>query len=340
MSLYRRKDSSHWWVKLHHLGRTIQRSTGTADKVKAQEYHDRLKASLWEQARLGAKPRRSWQEAAGRWLQETADKRTHREDVRKLKWLHGYLGTLTLDEITLEVIDLIRIERLKVGTKSTANRYLALVRAILRRAKDEWEWIERMPKVKLYKEPEGRERALTPEQAKRLLEELPAHLRDMALFSLLTGLRQSNVLRLEWRQVDLDRAHAWIEASQSKNSRPIPVPLNREAVAVLLRQVGKHPVRVFTYRGQPIANANTRSWREALMRAGIEDFRWHDLRHTWATWHRRAGTPVHELQRLGGWRTTSMVERYAHLAADQLSASASRLDRIVEGYDLATVGQK
>jgi integrase len=97
---------------------------------------------------------------------------------------------------------------------------------------------------------------------------------------------------------------------------------------------------MFTYNGKPITNANTRAWREALTRAGIDDFRWHDLRHTWATWNRRAGTPTHELQRLGGWRTASMVERYAHLASDHLAESAARLGSVVAGYDLATVANK
>ncbi len=64
----------------------------------------------------------------------------------------------------------------------------------------------------------------------------------------------------------------------------------------------------------------------SLVRAGVEDFRWHDLRHTFATWHREAGTPTHELQRLGGWKTKSMVERYAHVAPESLQLAASRLD--------------
>lgn len=337
---FKRKDSSFYWVKFQHNGQKIQRSTGTTDFLKAKEYLDRLKAELWEQAKLGAKPRRSWQEAVLRWLDETSDKRTHREDVVKLKWLHAHLSEFRLDEITLDVIDSIRQARLKEGTKTTANRYLALVRAILRRSRDEWEWLDKVPKVRLYKEAEGRERALTPEEAKRLLHELPPHLRDMALFALLTGLRQANVLGLEWGKVDLNRGHAWVASSASKNGRPISIPLNQDAITVLLRQVGKHPQRVFTYKGKPIMNANTRSWRDALTRAGIEDFRWHDLRHTWATWHRRAGTPTHELQRLGGWRTASMVERYAHLAPDHLAESAARLGSIVAGYDLATVGRK
>ena len=64
---------------------------------------------------------------------------------------------------------------------------------------------------------------------------------------------------------------------------------------------------------------------------------WHDLRHSWATWQRQAGTPMHELQRLGGWKTAAMVERYAHIAPDNLAIAASRLNAVTIGYDLATV---
>ncbi len=354
MSLYKRKDSSVWWLKISTSGRTIQRSTGTTDKVKAQEYHDRLKASMWEQARLGQKPRRSWQEAVVRWLEETQHKATHHEDIAKLKWLHSHLGNLMLDEITRDVLDVVAREKRKPFTVKTktgkerayspkaasVNRYLALIRSILIRARDEWEWIDKVPKVSLFKEPEGRERSITPEQARRLLEELPEHQRDYVLFALLTGLRQSNVLGLEWSCVNLELRHAWVQGADSKNRKAIAVPLNDDAVLILQRQIGKHPTRVFTYAGKLIANANTKAFRDALKRADIENFRWHDLRHTWATWHRQAGTPTHELQRLGGWKTASMVDRYAHLAPDQLASAASRLGSMVDGYDLATVGQK
>lgn len=340
MSLYQRKDSSVWWVKIHHSGKVIQRSTGTADKLKAQEWHDRLKAELWEQERLGVKPRHSWQEAVVKWLDETSDKATHKEDVFKLKWLDSYLGRLMLDDITQDVIGQIRTEKLKEASKSTVNRYLAVIRSILIRARDEWEWVENVPKVKLFKEPEGRERSITTEQANRLLAELPQHQRDPVLFALLTGLRQSNVLGLEWSCIDLDRCHAWVKGEGSKNRKPISAPLNFQAMEILLRQVGKHSENVFTFRGKPIANANTRAWREALKRAGIENFRWHDLRHTWATWHRQAGTPTHELQSLGGWKTPAMVERYAHIAPDHRAQAAARLDNLEVGYDLATGGRK
>jgi integrase len=286
------------------------------------------------------KPRRAWKEAVVRWLAETSDKATHDGDIKKLRWLDAFLGKLMLDEITLDVIDRVKSERLKTVSKSTVNRYLAVVRSILLRARDEWEWIDKAPKVKLFREPPGRERSITVEQAEALLRELPAHQRDVVLFTLATGLRQSNVLRLEWSHVNLESGHAWVDADQSKNRRPIAVPLNLKALEVLRRQIGKHPARVFTYAGRPLDRANTHAWQKALKRAGIENFRWHDLRHTWATWHRQSGTPTHELQRLGGWRTSVMVERYAHLAPDHLATAANRLDSLLGGYDLATLEKK
>ena len=340
MSLFKRKDSSCWWVKIIIDGRKVQRSSGTDDKVKAQEFHDRLKAQMWEQHRLGLKPERSWKDAVVRWLSETSEKATHDEDRRKLIWLHPFLGELMLNEITLDVIDSIRAAKLKEVSKATTNRYLALVRSILLRARDEWEWIDKVPKVRLFKETASRERSLTREQAGRLLAELPEHQREVVLFALATGLRQRNVLSLEWSQINLEQRHAWIRAAQSKNRRPIAIPLNETALAVLQRQKGKHAERVFTFRGKPLNSANNKGWINALKRAGISDFRWHDLRHTWATWHRQAGTPTHELQRLGGWQTGAMVERYAHLASDSLATAAARLEPALVGYDLATVDHK
>jgi hypothetical protein len=98
------------------------------------------------------------------------------------------------------------------------------------------------------------------------------------------------------------------------------VPLNDMATNVLARQVGKHPVHVFTHQGQPIKQVSTRAWYHALKRAGIENFRWHDWRHTWASWHVQSGTPLFALQELAGWETERMVRRYAHLAAKHLAA--------------------
>lgn len=338
MSLYRRKDSPYWWVKLPPLrgeSKPLQQGTGTTDRREAQEVHDRIAHSRWEQARLGVKARHDWQEAAERWLLETKHKATHGDDIAKLRWLHPYLGDKRLDEIDRTLIDRIKFDREKIAKGGTTNRYLALIRAILRRACNEWEWAERVPKFKMFKEAEGRVRSLSPQEFEKLRKELPTHLADMAVFAVATGLRQANVKELEWQYVDLERKHAWIPGSKYKNGKAHSVPLNEVALNVLRRQIGKHSTRVFTFRGATITQVNTKAWTAALDRAGILDFKWHDLRHTFATWHRQAGTPTHELQRLGGWQTGAMVERYAHVAPEALQGAANRLDGFL-GYEAAT----
>ena len=104
------------------------------------------------------------------------------------------------------------------------------------------------------------------------------------------------------------------------------VPLNGCALTVLNRRRGRHSRYVFTYRGKAVARTNTKAWKKGLARAGIEQFRWHDLRHTWASWHVQSGTSLQELMELGGWATLDMVLRYAHLAGDHLLDAAKRID--------------
>jgi integrase len=226
------------------------------------------------------------------------------------------------------VIDrLIETRRADGVANATVNRTLEVVRAILRKAVHEWEWLERAPAIRMLPEPKHRTRWLTQEEAERLLSELPDHLAEMARFALATGLRRANVTGLEWSQVDLARRVAWIHPDQAKARKAIAVPLNAGALWVLRRQMGTHERFVFTYRGRPVKEVNTKAWKQALKRAGIADFRWHDLRHTWASWHIQAGTPLHALQELGGWESADMVRRYAHLAADHLAEYAERLSR-------------
>lgn len=325
MALYRR--GTVWWVDVRTpAGKRIRRSAGTEDQTLAEEYHDHLKVSLWRAHRLGEKPRRTWQDAVVRWVQERDYKADHRKDLGKLRWLDRHFGGFYLDEINRDEVDRVGMLKKTEATPSTANRYLALIRAILRAARDDWEWIERCPRVKLYPEPKRRIRYLTHGEAQRLLAELPPHLADMAEFSLATGLRQRNVSYLRWDQVDVERRMAWIHADQSKSRKAIAIPLNVSALGVLHRLRDQHPEWVFTYRGAPVDRASTKAWKAALQRSEIENFRWHDLRHTWASWHVQNGTSLQELQELGGWSSFDMVLRYAHLAADHLQEAACRID--------------
>ena len=143
-------------------------------------------------------------------------------------------------------------------------------------------------------------------------------LEAMARFSLATGLRESNVTGLLWEQLDMQRQCAWVHADQAKAKKAIAVPLNNAAINIVREQIGKNNTHVFTYKGKPVSRANNHAWQKALVRADIKDFRWHDLRHTWASWHIQNGTPIHVLQELGGWADLSMVLRYAHLSGEHL----------------------
>uniref|UniRef100_UPI002D1FA3E4 tyrosine-type recombinase/integrase n=1 Tax=Dokdonella sp. TaxID=2291710 RepID=UPI002D1FA3E4 len=306
----------------------------------AQEYHDKRRAELWEQQRLGVKPRRSWDEAVLRYLGEEVKKKSVNDDKLHLRWWQPRLESMELPQITRDVVDRYKQESQRSGlSDATTNRRLQVLRAILRRAALEWEWLDRLPRFRLLKEPQGRVRYLTREEAGRLLAELPGHLQAMVRFSLATGLRQANVKGLRWAKVDIDRRCAWVDASEAKGKRAIPVPLNAEAMHVIEEQRGRHPEWVFTYRDRPIEfKTSTKAWRKALVRAGIENFRWHDLRHTWASWHAQSGTPMHVLQKLGGWQTPAMVQRYAHLGMDDLKRYAEqvRMEELTTGYDFAT----
>nr|WP_303802143.1 site-specific integrase [Snodgrassella alvi] len=168
----------------------------------------------------------------------------------------------------------------------------------------------------------SRERWLTAFERERLFKELPEHLKPMVSFALAIGLRGGNVTGLKWAQIDLSRRIAWIFATQAKSSKPIGVPLNDEAMSAILSQQGKHKTYVFTYNGKPIKNPAGTAWKKALKRAKIEDYRFHDNRHTLATNHAVQGTPTRQLTELGGWSSEKMVRRYAHMNVEHLKQYA------------------
>jgi len=322
-----RKRGAVWWVDFTTpSGERVRRSAETGNKGEATEFHDRLKAEAWRRDKLAERIRRTWNEVVVRWCREQAHKATAEEDKAKLRWLDKHLGGKLLEAIDRDMIeDLINAKLAEGSSNATVNRTLALVRSILRKSVREWQWLERVPAVRMLKEPTRRVRYLSREEADRLLKELPTHLRDMAAFSLQSGLRAANVTGLRWSAVDLERRLAWVHPDEAKARKAIPVPLNGEAVSILQKQIGKHREMVFTFKGQAIEQLSTAAWYKALKRAGIENFRWHDLRHTWASWHVQSGTPLHVLQELGGWASYAMVQRYAHLAADHLAPWAERL---------------
>ena len=311
MSIY--KFGDYWYIDLQTAQGRLRRTTGTTDKKQAQIYHDRVKDELWRQEKLGEKPPITWGEAVKKWLEVKP-----RGDPDKYR-----LRSIALDTSDSLPLSLTTVESVLAKYKgSTWNRVHALLLAVHSCASVE------MPKIPKKPTPQGRTRWLSSEEWTHLRAKLLAQsplLVDCADFTLETGLRENNVLNLEWSQVDIKRRVAWIYADQAKARESIGVPLNDGAMAVLQRRKGLHKRFVFANPDAPLYKASNRAWYQALRDAKMVGFRWHDLRHTWASWHVISGTRLEELAKLGGWKTLSMVQRYAHLSTEHLAGIAANV---------------
>ncbi len=349
-------------------GKRVKQSLGTSDRQQAQELHDKLKAESWRVVKMGEPVSMSFEEACVRWINEKSDKKTLDDDKNRISFWLPFMAGKQLRDITEREIyaAVARIEnrshyhrwkkqavayekrgkippeyKPKLASQGTKIKHLSFLRALLRAAEREWKVLERAPVIRVPVAKERRVRWLKPEEAQRLIRECSEPLKSTVEFALCTGLRRSNITNLKWEQIDLQKRMAWIYADESKSGRAIGVALNDTACAVLRKNIGRHDEYVFVYvekvkhdngrtskQTRPVSsNANT-GWRAALKRAGIEDFRFHDLRHTWASWLIMAGVPISVLQEMGGWQNINMVRRYAHFSSGHLSMHAKRIDDI------------
>ena len=359
MRVYKRGERGTWWVDLTVDGQRIKRSAGTKDEAAAREWAATLARDLWRQRRLGDAPNVTWDQAVLDWLGEHQHLRSIEEVKRNLRWLSVRLQGKTLASITTDVVRRLASERKAHGihldkssaglpvdkaaratSAATVNRHLSDLSRVLRHAHARG-WLPAPPPVTKLHESAKRVTWITHDQARLLLTELPDHLRQMARFALATGLRESNVRLLEWSQVDLGRSLAWVHADQAKGGKNLAVPLNADAMDVLRAQVRQHKRWVFpvprwatkahpdeaAYQvaDSPTGKCSNHAWRKACIRAGLPTLRWHDLRHTWASWHVQSGTPLAVLQELGGWASLTMVQRYAHLAVSHVAAWAGNI---------------
>ncbi len=319
---FKRQGSPYWYAKWYpgDGGRAVRRSTGTRNKREAAAIEAR-----WKEAARRT-PSLTWERAVLRWLEDKQHKRSLHSDKGILRWLHPHLSGKLLSDIDRDMIERVRRTKRAEASASTVNRTMALVRAILNAAVKDWEVLDKAPHVPMYTLESGEPHYLTREQFDTLEAELPPHLADIARFAVSTGLRAAAIKGLQWKHVHAERLI--VPASLSKNAKPIVVPLNRAAADVVerrrrasrTRERGGSKTWVFTYRGKRLRDKlGTRAWFKALKRAKLPYTRFHDLRHTWASWHVQNGTPLHVLQELGGWSSLEMVQRYAHLAPSDLA---------------------
>ncbi|ECI9298909.1 tyrosine-type recombinase/integrase [Salmonella enterica subsp. enterica serovar Schwarzengrund] len=367
MSLFRRGET---WYASFTLpdGKRFKQSLGTKDKRQATELHDRLKAEAWRVSKLGETPDMTFEEACVRWLEEKAHKKSLDDDKSRIGfWLQHFAGIQLKDITETKIYSAIQkmtnrrheenwkmmeeacrkkgkqppVFKPKPAAIATKATHLSFIKALLRTAEREWKMLDKAPIVKVPQPKNKRIRWLEPHEAKRLIDECPEPLRSVVKFALATGLRRSNIINLEWQQIDMQRRVAWVNPEDSKSNRAIGVALNDTACKVLRGQIGKHHKWVFVHTKEGIRPDGSktptirkmrvddqRAWNAACRRAGIEDFRFHDLRHTWASWLIQSGVPLSVLQEMGGWESIEMVRRYAHLAPNHLTEHARQIDSI------------
>lgn len=337
MSIRKDEKSGIWQVDFRApSGERIRRSAETADRKAAQEYHDRLKASLWRQDKLGEAPDKIFEEAAVRFLRECAGQRDYATKQRHVAyWRQKFAGrsmrSLTSDDI-VEALPTHRIHQKKEPTPlkgATLNRYLSTIRRMLNLSV-EWNWLEKAPKLPVYYEPDVRVRWETQAVITRLIQSMTLPwMRDAALVAVSTGLRETELFTLAPARINLSQRNAWVTADRAKSGRARAVPLNDDACSVLERRLKTAKDWIFTRDGGDgilIQEHDNRVLSRACGIVGIEDFHWHDLRHTWASWHVQKGTPLMVLKELGGWETIEMVQKYAHLAPSHIAAHADTVN--------------
>jgi integrase len=328
VSIYRRKGSPHWWINISIAGRKTRRTTRTEDRGKAQEYEAAERERLWRVHQLGDRSAIRWTEAAAQWLESIPEKSRYKEESI-LNWFDEEIRDEPIGSITREAVIELR-EDLRAEGKGTArtDRYMANLRAVLRKAVENGHLVA-APHVPMYNERSEDFRWLTHEEFARLKKELPEHLALAAQFAVWTGLRMRSMLNLTWDRVDLRNSRFWIPGQQMKGRHAHGVPISRDVKRVFrqLKTLSPAGMRVFQYRGESIDDCNTLAFQKAVERAGVGPLRWHDLRHTFASWAVQSGVTLPELMAIGNWKTYSCVLRYAHLAPDHLAQAAEKIAR-------------
>ena len=245
----------------------------------------------------------------------------------------GYLGHITaikahfgndryIDEVRKVHVAEFVAHLKKTGLKSpTIRRYLATLSSLFAFAERSG-WLLQNPVAAFDKrslpEAQPRMRFLSQDEYRRLLASSDPHIRPLIEMAVETGMRLEELLGLRWDQVHIERRE--VRLLVTKSNRPRVVPLSDRAVAIFaaVARITASPY-VFTNPQTGRRYRNLRhSFRKACSRAGISDFRWHDLRHTFASWHVQSGTDLYRLSRILGHSTVQMSARYAHLATEHL----------------------
>ncbi|MFH1023504.1 MAG: tyrosine-type recombinase/integrase [Planctomycetota bacterium] len=254
---------------------------------------------------------------------------SYRRDTVSAKHLVGEFGETRLTDITVKDVEKYKANRCAMVSHGSINRELACLKHLFSMA-IRWGNASRNPvkDVKFFKEPPAIVRFLSDSERRRLMVFCPTHIKPVVLTALYTGMRRSEVFSLCWPDVDLDRR--MIRVRYTKNNEDRSIPINSDLADVFgdLPRSIQDP-RVFGH----VVNFR-KEWDATLLRAGIANFRFHDLRHTFASYLVMAGVDVKTVQEMLGHRSITMTMRYTHLAPAHKQSAVEKL------CDMSETGEK
>ena len=275
------------------------------------------------------------------------DKKDKEKQTMQLNWWKAQLGTHRLQDISSPVISECKTELQKGSTRygtprsaATVNRYLAALSHAYTVARREWNWVNSNPvlNVRRPKEPRGRVRFLDNQERQRLLdackESRSIFLHSIVILALSTGMRKGEILGLRWRDVDFDSKRIVIQETKNGERRAVPL------VGIALQLIEKLKVNdggsfddfIFHSPESPTKCCSIRTaWDKAIKRAEIENFRFHDLRHSTASYLAMNGASLLEIADILGHKTLQMVKRYAHLSDDHKADVLEKMNKKVFG---------
>ena len=338
------KRGQVWHIEKQVLGHRIRESTGAKSLQEAEQYLARRIEEIRQATIYGVRPKRSFKEAAVRFLNENQHKASIDTDAILLKSICPFIGDLTLEQVHIGTLQsfIKAKQEAKLKTKSI-NNTLELVRHILNVAATEWidenslTWLLVAPKIKLLPVKDARAPfPLSWSEQSRFLEALPVHLNQMARFKVNTGCREQEVCQLRWeweKHVPSLNTSVFIIPSHInrdgelrqlvKNGEDRLVILNDEAKAVIEEVRGIHSEFVFSYNGKPITRMNNTAWRNARKKANLSDLRVHDLKHTFGRRLRAAGVSYEDRQDLLAHRSGRITTHYSQAELSNLLEAAN-----------------
>ena len=327
MRIYKRENSPNWWITWRDRdGKRIRRSSGTANRKLAEALAASWIKEDFMEEHFGKKPDIAFSEVLLRYAK--ALKRKNPEHFMdktryRIKFLAERFEGHKVSELTYRTIQEFVDERLETVSSGMVLTDVAYIKAAINLARRE-ELTDFVPNFPRIKPSRPRNRWLTFGEEERLVDAAADHLKPIIRFAVDTGGRRSELLRLDWRYVDF--ANRRITFVQTKNGEDRTVRLCQRAYETLEGLGPKEHGPVFTYQGKALKGFKS-SFDKAREKAGIEDFRFHDLRHTFASRLVQGGVPLYDVMHLTGHKSLEMVQRYAHLAPEFQEAAIAVLDR-------------